>query len=163
MPTGTPQDPYHPPPKTLVYFASHDVLFVHCATCGAGLGVYCTRRGGSRDINRYLTRRWDQQVFRFHPARQEVVGLSYCGRCRAAPGEYCITAAGKPTAPHKARRRWRAEVVGSPRVYAPYWPGLMSVMKVRREPTRPAVGLVVRIRHWGSVIRRLVLGPIGRS
>ena len=163
MPPGTPQDPYLPPPESLVYFASHGILFVHCATCGAAPGVYCTRRGGSRDINRYYSRRWDQQVLRFHPAREAIVGLGYCGQCRVAPGEYCVTATGRPATPHRARRPWRAQVDRSPRVYPPYWPGVMSLARARHGSTCTRTGWIARLQHWRVAVLRLVRGPMGRG
>ena len=154
MPTGTPENPYAPPPDQLTYFACHDPLFVHCWTCGAQPGVYCTGRGGTRIVYDYHSRRHGTRLFRSHPARRDIVGLGYCGYCRVAPGRYCVTAAGRPTAPHHVRSRWQAEIVGTPRVYAPYWPGLRSLSGAGPQPTCHVGGWTPRLRGWLTAGRR---------
>ena len=103
MPKGTPNDPFLPPPDQMVFFACHQVLFVHCATCGAAPGVYCRLRDGSRIVDRFISTRLGQLVFGFHSARHDIVSLGMCPFCQVAPGQYCVTSTGKPRLPHKSR------------------------------------------------------------
>ena len=126
MPTGMPDDPYAPHPEQIAYGSCHDVLFVHCSTCKARPGVYCTRPGRDEFYGDWVAFRIVHKLVDYHPARREIVGLGYCDYCHARPGTYCVTLQGRrPTSPHQARRRWPGEAVGRPRIYAPYWPGLL--------------------------------------
>lgn len=153
MPTGMPDDPYHPPPDQYHFFACRNPLFVYCATCDAAPGVYCLRPGGGKLHDGFFQTLRRARIPVFHSAREALIGLGYCPTCGVPPGSFCVTSKGTPTPPHRTRGPWRVEVELPQRIHPPYWPGLLSLDRRPRETRRTIRSVVAgQLRRLAALL-----------